>query len=268
MCSALDKIKILRATGAGIADCKKGMYQYSSFSSFGKALDAENGDIDKAKEWLRKKGILKSSARQDKETLMGLIGLSVQGTSRVALVEVFGSHLVSGLYWTQVNSETDFVARNRVFQNLVNSISRAALELPPVSADVNLLLQVFSHYLFGGGFLILCCTGPHQFQRCNRVHRRPVACGFIVGRREAAAAACACAARSSHAGRREFLCALSAGGRGARCAERYVFSASSAHMRGFNACDRCCQLPGSACCGVRSLSAQCCTCRFHSLLLR
>jgi len=96
MCSALDKIKILRATGAGIADCKKGMDRCLFIPSSGEALDAENGDIDKAKEWLRKKGILKSSARQDKETLMGLIGLSVHGTSRVALVEVFGFHFVRG----------------------------------------------------------------------------------------------------------------------------------------------------------------------------
>ena len=51
------------------------------------ALEAENGDIEKAKEWLRKKGILKSASRQDRSATAGYVGVSVMGTSRAAMVE-------------------------------------------------------------------------------------------------------------------------------------------------------------------------------------
>ncbi|RZV36728.1 MAG: translation elongation factor Ts, partial [Acidimicrobiales bacterium] len=82
-------VKELRdKTSAGMMDCKK-------------ALTENNGDIEAAIDWLRKKGIAKATKKSGRVASEGLIGLSVNGTTG-ALVEV--------------NSETDFVARNDEFQ--------------------------------------------------------------------------------------------------------------------------------------------------------
>lgn len=93
-------VKQLRdKTGAGMMDCKG-------------ALEASGGDIEAATDWLRKKGLAAAAKRAGRQTSEGLIGLAVEG--RVgALVEV--------------NSETDFVARNEQFQGFVNATAQAAL---------------------------------------------------------------------------------------------------------------------------------------------
>jgi len=99
-------IKDLREmTGAGMMDCKA-------------ALGETSGDVDAAVDWLRKKGLSKAAKKADRVAAEGLVGIAVKGTKGV-LVEV--------------NSETDFVARNDLFQGLVNMIANVALD---VGADV------------------------------------------------------------------------------------------------------------------------------------
>src|SRR5690242_16929574 len=93
-------VKELReSTGAGMMDCKA-------------ALTETNGDMTAAQDWLRKKGLSKAAKKAGRVAAEGLIGVQVQGTKGV-LVEV--------------NSETDFVARNDLFQGLVKMIADVAL---------------------------------------------------------------------------------------------------------------------------------------------
>jgi elongation factor Ts len=94
-------VKELREkTGAGMMDCKK-------------ALAENNGDLNAAADWLREKGILKAAKKADRVAAEGLIGIASSGTA-AALVEV--------------NSETDFVARNDGFQKAVRGIADVALK--------------------------------------------------------------------------------------------------------------------------------------------
>jgi elongation factor Ts len=93
-------VKELReATGAGMMDCKA-------------ALTENDGKMDAAVDWLRKKGLSKAAKKAGRVAAEGLIGLKVAGAKGV-LVEV--------------NSETDFVARNDLFQGLVAMIADVAL---------------------------------------------------------------------------------------------------------------------------------------------
>jgi elongation factor Ts len=99
-------VKELReSTGAGMMDCKS-------------ALTETKGDMKEAQDWLRKKGLSKAAKKAGRIAAEGLIGVLVQGTKGV-LVEV--------------NSETDFVARNDLFQGLVKMIADVALS---ASTDV------------------------------------------------------------------------------------------------------------------------------------
>ncbi len=92
-------VKELRdRTGAGMMDCKT-------------ALGETGGDIEAAIDWLRKKGLSKAAKKADRVAAEGLIGVAVSGTSG-AVVEV--------------NSETDFVARNAQFQEMVTAIAGVA----------------------------------------------------------------------------------------------------------------------------------------------
>jgi elongation factor Ts len=94
-------VKDLREkTGVGMMDCKA-------------ALAATNGDMDAAIDWLRAKGLAKAAKKSTRVAAEGLIGLAIEGTTG-ALVEV--------------NSETDFVARNAKFQSMVAEIARLALK--------------------------------------------------------------------------------------------------------------------------------------------
>lgn len=94
-------VKELRElSGAGMMDCKK-------------ALTEVGGNIEEAMDWLRKKGIAKASKKADRVAAEGLIGVASEGT-KGAVVEV--------------NSETDFVARNEKFQDMVAKIADKALE--------------------------------------------------------------------------------------------------------------------------------------------
>ncbi len=98
-------VKELRdKTSAGMMDCKK-------------ALTETGGDLEAAIDWLRKKGIAKADKKASRVAAEGLVALSIDGTTG-ALVEV--------------NSETDFVARNEEFQKAVAEISTLALGVDDV----------------------------------------------------------------------------------------------------------------------------------------
>ncbi len=93
-------VKQLRdATGAGMMDCKQ-------------ALVETKGDYEAAVDWLRKKGLSKAAKKSGRVAAEGLVGAAIEGKKGV-LVEV--------------NSETDFVARNDQFQGLVKLITQSAL---------------------------------------------------------------------------------------------------------------------------------------------
>src|SRR5262244_3088913 len=99
-------VKELRErTGAGMMDCKG-------------ALGETNGEMEAAVDLLRKKGLAKAAKKAGRIAAEGLIGVSVEGQKGVAV---------------EVNSETDFVARNELFQGLVKMIANVALA---VGADV------------------------------------------------------------------------------------------------------------------------------------
>ena len=95
-------VKELRdKTGAGMMDCKA-------------ALADTSGDIEAAVDWLRKKGLAKAAKKAGRVAAEGLIGLAL-APKKGALVEV--------------NSETDFVARNDQFQGLVRMVAQVALDV-------------------------------------------------------------------------------------------------------------------------------------------
>src|ERR1700710_2315922 len=99
-------VKELReSTGAGMMDCKA-------------ALTESSGDMQTAQDWLRKKGLSKAAKKAGRVAAEGLIGAVTAGTRGVVV---------------EVNSETDFVARNEQFQGLVKMIAQVALK---VGADV------------------------------------------------------------------------------------------------------------------------------------
>ena len=92
-------VKELRETsGAGMMDCKA-------------ALVENKGDMTAAQDWLRKKGLSKAAKKSGRVAAEGLIGISIKGTKGVVV---------------EVNSETDFVARNDLFQGLVKMIADVA----------------------------------------------------------------------------------------------------------------------------------------------
>lgn len=101
MTFSASQVKELREkTGAGMMDAKK-------------ALEANDGDMEKAMEYLRQKGIASADKKMDRIAAEGLIGSYISG-NKGAVVEV--------------NCETDFVAKNEDFKSLVNAIAQAASE--------------------------------------------------------------------------------------------------------------------------------------------
>ncbi|HUQ35292.1 MAG TPA: translation elongation factor Ts [Aestuariivirga sp.] len=93
-------VKSLReSTGVGMMDCKA-------------ALAATNGDMEAATDWLRAKGLAKAAKKSTRVAAEGLVGIAVNGTTGAAV---------------EVNSETDFVARNEKFQAMVADIAKLAL---------------------------------------------------------------------------------------------------------------------------------------------
>ena len=97
-------VKELRdQTGAGMMDCKA-------------ALTENDGNLEAAVDWLRKKGLSKAAKKAGRVAAEGLIGIATTATKGIVV---------------EVNSETDFVARNDLFQGLVKMIASAALDTGP-----------------------------------------------------------------------------------------------------------------------------------------
>ncbi len=95
-------VKVLREkSGAGMMDCKK-------------ALTETNGDLEAASDWLRSKGLAAAAKKSSRTAAEGLVGVAVAGTKGVAV---------------EVNSQTDFVAKNEIFQNFVRDVTSVAIEL-------------------------------------------------------------------------------------------------------------------------------------------
>ena len=105
-------VKELRdKTGAGMMDCKT-------------ALTETKGDMEAAIDWLRKKGLSKAAGKADRIAAQGLVGVLAKGHQGAAV---------------EVNSETDFVARNDQFQDMVSDITSLA---PKAKGDLKTLLAL------------------------------------------------------------------------------------------------------------------------------
>ncbi len=112
-------VKDLREkTGAGMMDCKN-------------ALTETQGDIEAAVDWLRTKGLSKAAKKSGRIAAEGLVALAVRDTQGVVI---------------EVNSETDFVARNGEFQALTRAIAAVALETGETDVE-----KLKNHHYPGGG---------------------------------------------------------------------------------------------------------------------
>jgi elongation factor Ts len=100
--------ELRQKTGAGMMDCKK-------------ALKENEGDLEKASEWLRQKGIAKADKVAGKVAAEGLVDTSVQPDGGVGVL-------------IEVNCQTDFVARNEAFKALVQNIAKQATTTDSVDA--------------------------------------------------------------------------------------------------------------------------------------
>ncbi|TMG38554.1 MAG: translation elongation factor Ts [Chloroflexi bacterium] len=98
MAITADQVKMLReATGAGMMDAKR-------------ALEATGGDFEKAKDWLRQKGMAKAGAKATRAARQGIVETYVHHNQQLGVL-------------VEVNSESDFVARNEQFRELAHEIA-------------------------------------------------------------------------------------------------------------------------------------------------
>ena len=107
MFSASDVKELREKTGAGILDCKK-------------ALQESEGNMEKAIDWLREKGISKAAKKESRIAAEGLSEILVDGNKAVIL---------------EINSETDFVAKNAEFTNFVSLLAKVVLENCPKTME-------------------------------------------------------------------------------------------------------------------------------------
>ncbi len=108
-------VKELRyRTGAGMLDCKK-------------ALEDTNGKIEEAITWLREKGITKAAKKSDRVAAEGLVGLLTKGHKTVIF---------------EVNSETDFVAKNKQFLDLMATVGETLINNEPKTVEDALKISV------------------------------------------------------------------------------------------------------------------------------
>lgn len=113
---SIEDIKKLREeVGAGIADCKE-------------ALNLSKGDFNKAKEWLKKKGLDKASAKQNREVSAGMVEVYSHNGKVGVLVELL--------------CETDFVAKTEEFKFLAHELALQIASMNPASLE-DLLLQEY-----------------------------------------------------------------------------------------------------------------------------
>lgn len=100
-------VKDLREkTGAGMMDCKK-------------ALEENSGDFEKAVDWLRAKGLSKAAKKSGRVTAEGLVSSYIHGEGRIGVM-------------VEINSETDFVARNEGFQAFTKDIAMHIAAMAPM----------------------------------------------------------------------------------------------------------------------------------------
>lgn len=115
MAISVQDVKDLRErTSAGIADCKK-------------ALEACDGDMEKAIDWLREKGIAKSASKASRIAAEGLANITINGNEAVIL---------------EINSETDFSAKTDKFKDMVKVVANAILANKPATVEEALELVV------------------------------------------------------------------------------------------------------------------------------
>jgi elongation factor Ts len=100
--------ELRRNTGAGMMDCKK-------------ALGETEGDLTKASEWLRQKGMVAAGKKSDRVTAEGLVDNFIQADGKTGVL-------------IEVNCQTDFVARNDAFKDLVQSLAHQAITADSVEA--------------------------------------------------------------------------------------------------------------------------------------
>lgn len=103
-----DLKKLREETGAGIADCRQ-------------ALEEASGDMAKAKEWLKKKGLDKASSKSGREVKKGIVEVYSHNGKRGVLVELL--------------CETDFVAKTDDFKNLAHELSLQVASMNPSSVE-------------------------------------------------------------------------------------------------------------------------------------
>ncbi|CAN5270563.1 hypothetical protein BH10PAT2_BH10PAT2_4090 [soil metagenome] len=110
-------IKALREeTGAGMMDCKK-------------ALEESDGDMEKAREWVRKRGLAKAEKKADRETKEGYVAVYAHNNNKVAAM-------------VEILCETDYVARNPEFQEMARSVAMQVVSMDPENVE-ELLKQEF-----------------------------------------------------------------------------------------------------------------------------
>lgn len=114
MFNAQDVKELREKTGAGMMDCKK-------------ALQETNGNMEEAITWLREKGISKAAKKAERIAAEGLANILVDRNKAIII---------------EVNSETDFVAKNEKFQSFVNELSKDLLESNATTMEEALDLEV------------------------------------------------------------------------------------------------------------------------------
>ncbi|WP_420383603.1 translation elongation factor Ts [Novosphingobium sp.] len=154
-------VKTLRErTGAGMMDCKK-------------AMDETNGDLEAAVDVLRAKGLAAAVKKSSRTAAEGLVGVAVSGLHGVAV---------------EVNSETDFVAKNDQFQDFVRSVTQVALDTS--AADIETLKEAAYP---GGGTVTEKLTNNvatiGENQQLRRLKHVSVTSGIVVPYMHNAAAA-------------------------------------------------------------------------------
>ena len=114
MAVSAQSVKELREkTGAGMMDCKK-------------ALEESAGDMEKAVDWLRQKGLAKAAKKAGRSTDQGIIGSYVHSNGKIAVL-------------VEVKCETDFVARTEHFLNFAKNIAMQIAAASPLALDTDSL---------------------------------------------------------------------------------------------------------------------------------
>ncbi len=114
MFSATDVKNLREKTGAGMLDCKK-------------ALEAANGNVEQAIDWLREKGISKATKKESRIAAEGLSKIIIEGNKAVIL---------------EVNSETDFVAKNEEFKKFITDVGKTILNNESTTMEDALNLKI------------------------------------------------------------------------------------------------------------------------------